>query len=264
MKREISGVTFVPFFVVLVYWGPPWAFFFFASAGIVIATREYFDMVSTIGVEGYPWLGLTLSFLLASCFYFDTKWLAEWIIIALVSCFTAWILFDKDVRLAIDQIGYTLLGVLWVAGTLSYLILIRNLEGGESLLSFVFLTVWSGDAAAYYGGRAYGERPLASAISPKKTVEGAVLGLSGSLAAGGLAHFWFIPKIFLTHCLIMGLFCGIIGQFGDLAESALKRHAGVKDSGNLIPGHGGVLDRVDGLMFAGPVFYFYYKWVVVG
>ena len=95
-------------------------------------------------------------------------------------------------------------------------------------------------------------------------MEGSFCGVVASISAGALAHFWFLKEILVTHCLIMGLFCGIIGQFGDLAESALKRNVGVKDSGGLVPGHGGVLDRVDGLMFVGPVFYFYYKWVLVG
>ena len=263
MKRFFSGIIFVPIFVALVYWGPPWVFFLFASVSILIGTWEYFYLISKIGVEGYPWQGLVLSFLLTLCFYLDAQYFKEWMFFALISGFFAWAWRDGDLRMAMDQIGYTLFGVLWVAGTLSYLILIRNLENGEFLLFFVFLTVWSGDTAAYYGGRTYGNKLLAPIISPKKTVEGAFFGLAGSLTAGGLAQFWFLPNIFITHCLIMGLFCGIIGQLGDLAESVLKRHAKTKDSGDLIPGHGGVLDRVDGIMFAGPAFYFYYTWVVV-
>ena len=165
--------------------------------------------------------------------------------------------------MALDQIAYTLIGVLWVAGTLGHFILIRNLESGRFLLFFIFLTVWVGDTAAYYGGRKLGRNPLIPLISPKKTIEGAICGLAASASAGVLAHFWFLGEL-LTHCLIMGFFCGIIGQFGDLAESVIKRNAGMKDSGGLIPGHGGVLDRVDSLMFAGPAVYFYYKWVIVG
>ena len=198
------------------------------------------------------------------CFYLDARFLLEWVFVSLLGTFSVWAWRDGDIRTALDQIVYTIFGVLWVGGTLGYLVLLRNLEDGDLLLSFLFLTVWSGDTAAYYGGKTYGRRSLAPAVSPKKTFEGAIFGLVGSVTMGLLAHFWFIPSILIAHCLIMGLFCGIIGQLGDLAESVLKRHAGVSDSGNLIPGHGGVLDRMDGIMFAGPALYFYYKWVVVG
>ncbi len=264
MKREITVAILLTFFVPLVYWGSPLVFFVFASTAILLCTWEYFRMISYIGVEGYPVMGMALSFLLSICFYFEGRFLLEWLVGTVLALFSAWYLKDRDPRMALDQIAYTLIGVIWTAGTLGHFILIRNLEDGQFLSFFVFLTVWVGDTTAYYGGRKLGRHPLIPTISPKKTIEGAICGLGGSISAGFLAHFGFLQEVSLTHCLIMGLFCGIIGQFGDLAESALKRNVGVKDSGGLVPGHGGVLDRVDGLMFVGPVFYFYYKWVLVG
>jgi phosphatidate cytidylyltransferase len=119
-----------------------------------------------------------------------------------------------------------------------------------------------GDTAAYYLGKNFGKNPLARTISPKKTVEGAVAGIVGSLMAGVVAKVWFLDQIAMVHCLLVALICGTIGQFGDLAESLLKRQVGVKDSSDLIPGHGGVLDRIDSLLFAGPVFYCYFKLVL--
>ena len=93
-------------------------------------------------------------------------------------------------------------------------------------------------------------------------MEGAIAGLVGSLAAGAIAGYWFLGHIAMVHCLLVALICGTIGQFGDLAESLLKRHAGTKNSGDVLPGHGGILDRIDSLLFAGPMFYCYFKLVV--
>ena len=93
-------------------------------------------------------------------------------------------------------------------------------------------------------------------------MEGAIAGLVGSLAAGAIAGYWFLDHIAMAHCLLVALICGTIGQFGDLAESLLKRHAGTKNSGDVLPGHGGILDRIDSLLFAGPMFYCYFKLVL--
>ena len=130
------------------------------------------------------------------------------------------------------------------------------------MLLFIFSVIWWGDIAAYYVGKYLGKHSLAPRVSPGKTVEGSLGGLAGNLAGGLAAWAWFFQEISLTHCLIVIVICGIIGQFGDLAESILKRSAGVKDSGSLIPGHGGLLDRIDSLMFAAPAFYFYLKLAV--
>ena len=261
-QREITAAIVLPLFVALLYWGSPIWFYFLSLAAILLGTREYFNITSKIGVEGYPMLGLVMSFLLSLCFYFEGRYLQEWMMGSFLVIFGVWYFKDGDSRMALDQIAYTLIGVLWVAGTLGYFILIRNLESGRYFLFFVFFVVWTGDTLAYYGGRKFGKHPFFPSISPRKTIEGAFCGLAANTSAGALAHFWFLKEILLTHCLIMGLICGIIGQFGDLAESVLKRNALVKDSGGLIPGHGGVLDRVDSLMLAGPAFYFYHKWVI--
>ncbi|OGW19807.1 MAG: hypothetical protein A3K09_02785, partial [Nitrospinae bacterium RIFCSPLOWO2_12_FULL_47_7] len=199
--------------------------------------------------------------LLIICFYLDGRYVLEWCAGAMISIFMAWFFTEKDVRLAINQIAYTLLGVFYVAGLLGFFVLLRNLQEGPFLIFFVFIVIWLGDTAAYYAGRRFGKTRLAPHISPNKTVEGAIAGLGGSLLGGVAAKFWFLP-IPLIHCLIVAIICGIIGQFGDLAESVLKRNTGTKDSGALIPGHGGILDRLDSLMFAGPAFYFYYHWAI--
>jgi len=248
--------------IAIIYFGSPLVFYLVILTAVLLGAREYFALIADVGITGFPVVGLLLSFLLTLCFYFDGQFFAQWISAATILLFLAWFILEKDIRTAFDQIAYTFLGIFYVAGLLGSFVLIRDLPQGQYYVFFVLLVVWSGDTAAYYVGRRFGRRPLAPVVSPKKTVEGAVAGLAGSLAAGWIAQAGFLQDIALIHCLIMALICGMIGQFGDLAESLLKRSARAKDSGSLIPGHGGILDRIDGLLFAGPVFYGYYTGIL--
>jgi len=125
------------------------------------------------------------------------------------------------------------------------------------LLSFFFLVLMGADAGAYYIGRALGKHKLAPSISPGKTWEGAVGGLLAALAMGVLAHFWFFRELPLKYILPLAAVMTIVGIFGDLAESALKRGAGAKDAANILPGHGGMLDRLDSLLFNAPLLYYF-------
>ena len=132
---------------------------------------------------------------------------------------------------------------------------------GWRWICLLFLVVWCGDSAAYFGGRAFGKHKLYPVASPKKTVEGSVFGLLGSVGVALAARAWFHPSLTVADCLVLGAAGGALGQIGDLVESLWKRSAGVKDSGTFFPGHGGVLDRVDALLFAAPLFYWYARWL---
>ena len=132
------------------------------------------------------------------------------------------------------------------------------------MLLLLFLCITMGDTFAYYTGKNLGHRPLAPTLSPKKTWEGAFGALLGSSVAALLAHFWFFTRLPLRDALILGIVLGVAGILGDLAESVIKRATGVKDASNLLPGHGGLLDRVDSLLFAGPVLFLYFHWVLRG
>jgi phosphatidate cytidylyltransferase len=252
----------VPVVAGIVYYGSPLLFLIFVAAVVLAAVYEYFTMIKPTGVKGFPIPGMVLSVLLLLNFYFEGRFFVEWGAVAGVSLFATWFIRETNVKIAINQIAYTLFGVLYVAGFGGYYLLIRSFEHGERLILFLFLIVWLGDIAAYYWGKNFGKKPLALTISPKKTIEGAVAGIIGSLMAGVVAQVWFLDQLAMAHCLLVAVICGIIGQFGDLAESLLKRQVGVKDSSNLIPGHGGVLDRIDSLLFAGPAFYCYFKLVL--
>jgi phosphatidate cytidylyltransferase len=123
---------------------------------------------------------------------------------------------------------------------------------------------WWGDTGGYFAGRFLGKRKLYPAVSPKKTVEGAIGGLAGSVAGALCAHFWYLPSIPLLNSVVLAIVAGALGQAGDLGESLIKRSTGVKDSGQIVPGHGGILDRVDGLLFVMPATYFVVKAMHLG
>lgn len=259
MTRVLSGAIAIPIVLGVVLYGSEWLFFALITALVLVGGYEFFSMTDRVGIEGYPVVAAFLSIVLLLSFKFDGQYLLLWGVVAFFALFLAWAIKDKNVKVALDQISYTLLGIFYVAGLSGYFILIHGLENGRHWIVFLFLIIWLGDSAAYYGGRNFGRRPLAFEISPGKTIEGALFGLAGSLVGGIIAKLTFFQGTSLLHCLLVALFCGIIGQFGDLAESVIKRYAGVKDSGKLMPGHGGVLDRIDSLLFAGPALYLYYR-----
>jgi phosphatidate cytidylyltransferase len=243
----------------IVLYGSPLLFFGFVVTVVLVANYEYFSMISNMGIEGCPVEGGLLCFLLLMGFYLGGQSILLFALLLPVIVFTTWLFRGNDVKVALDQIAYTLMGVFYVAGLSGYFLLIHNMEGGNQMIMLLMLIIWSGDAAAYYVGRNLGKFKLIPSISPNKTVEGAIANLVGNLLAAFIAKSWFFEELSLSHCLIVAIICGIIGQFGDFAESLIKRNCRVKDSGFLIPGHGGFLDRIDSLLFAGPAFYCYYQ-----
>ncbi len=148
-------------------------------------------------------------------------------------------------------------GILYVGFTLSTVTSTRLLPDGERFVLFLALVTWASDTGAYYAGTLWGRHLLAPSVSPKKTVEG--LGGGAALAVGTalLAHAWFVPQLSQRDAVILGILLTGSGLLGDLWESAIKRRVGVKDSGSVLPGHGGMLDRLDSLLFTAPTFYYY-------
>ena len=131
-------------------------------------------------------------------------------------------------------------------------------EFGPTWLFMALALAFSSDTLAYFAGRAFGRHKLYEAVSPKKTIEGSIGGLLGGIAAMiGFGHFWLTPELPINHAIALGVLGSALGQLGDLVESMVKRTFGVKDSGNILPGHGGMLDRVDGLLFVAPLVYYY-------
>jgi phosphatidate cytidylyltransferase len=167
----------------------------------------------------------------------------------------------KELNLALTDVALAIFGVWYVAWLLGHLVLLRGLRGGDWLVLFALWVTWIGDSAAYYVGRAVGRTPLAPRISPNKTVAGAVGAVVGSVVAALVAVAWFVDGFTWGEAVVLGLGGGLLGIAGDLVESMFKRSAGVKDSGGILPAHGGLLDKIDGLLFTVPLFYYYVAWV---
>lgn len=166
--------------------------------------------------------------------------------------------FDRMIPAA----GVTVLGVLYVVLLGGHLIAVRTGFRpllSRNLLGFYFLVIMGSDVAAYYGGKLFGRNKLAPNISPGKTWEGAIAGMLASLLLAAAAHYWFFFNLPLKFALPLAALMNVIGVLGDLTESALKRSAGAKDTAQILPGHGGVLDRIDSLLFNAPVIY-YFAW----
>jgi phosphatidate cytidylyltransferase len=157
----------------------------------------------------------------------------------------------------VERAATTLLAVMYVGWLLGFGILLHHTSPlGDELVLFVVGVTWIGETTAYLVGSTLGRHKLAPITSPRKTVEGAIAQVVASIAAGAALGFWLLPTCSAAVGLGGGALLGVIGQFGDLAESAIKRSAGTKDTGGLIPGHGGVLDRIDSLLFNLPAFYY--------
>jgi phosphatidate cytidylyltransferase len=163
----------------------------------------------------------------------------------------------REINIVAGQLAFVVLGFVYVPFLLAHCGLLFGLDHGRRWIFLVLLVVMCRDSLAYFVGTALGSHKLYPAVSPKKSVEGAIGGLAGGLLAAYLARQFFCPFLTALDCVLLGLLLGILGQIGDLFESLLKRSFGVKDSGTLIPGHGGILDRLDSLLFAFPAAYYY-------
>ncbi|HEX9079438.1 MAG TPA: phosphatidate cytidylyltransferase [Desulfuromonadaceae bacterium] len=184
------------------------------------------------------------------------------LIAALFLAFSLLFLFRiRSIADAAREVAYAMLAFLYIPFLLMHLVMLRRSDHGVQWLLVIMLIVMTNDSAAYYTGRAFGKHRLYPLVSPKKSIEGAFGGLAGSIVGTLLARFTFFPQLTLTDALVTAIFIGILGQTGDLFESLLKRSFGVKDSGTIIPGHGGVLDRLDSIIFAAPATYYYAVYV---
>jgi phosphatidate cytidylyltransferase len=173
----------------------------------------------------------------------------------------------EDMQSSLASVSATVFGVVYVALLLGFLIALRMTPDtftspatpklAAKLLTIFFAMVMLTDTGAYYTGRSIGRHKLAPRVSPGKTIEGSIGGFIAAALAGLASKYIFFPEIPALHALLLGAVIGIVGQVGDLAESLLKRGSQVKDSGNIFPGHGGMLDRVDSLLFCAPIIYYY-------
>jgi len=165
----------------------------------------------------------------------------------------------------VSDIAITVFGIVYVVFLFSFIITTRNMENGAYYIWLIFISAWATDTFAFFTGITIGKRKLIPAVSPKKTKEGSIGGIIGCVIAVSLYGIYLnsvLPKVPFYHFIIIGLLGGVISQIGDLAASAVKRFVNIKDYGNIMPGHGGVLDRVDSILFVAPVIYYYISFIL--
>jgi len=255
-KRIISSSVLVAIIIATIF--NNWMFNIVITLFTVVGLYEFFTMLEKKGIKIYKYFGIGMGVIIPlsvlSRFEPTKKW--ELLFIVLMLLFLIMMQFKRRENSGvIVDISTTLFGILYVSWFLSFLIKIKYLPEGIGLLSAVLLITKLGDIGAYLIGTRFGKNPLIPRISPNKSVEGSLGGLLfsvlGALIAKPFVNFSY------PHLLFIGILLGIIGQFGDLSESLIKRDCQVKDSGNILPGMGGILDQLDSLLFTAPVFYFY-------
>ncbi len=262
--RLTTAAVVSPLLLWLLFFGPAWGWFLLIAAATGLASFEVFAMTHPDDAVSRA-VGVLSSVVVCVVLYFfaqDARALLTLVLVTSVvnTLVPLWRLGD------IKTAGFRMMAGIagpWYLGLLCSLALIRR-DMGELGAEYVLMTLmfaWMADTGGYFGGRAFGKHKLYPSVSPKKTWEGLAGAMLGSAVGALLAHFWYLPEIPLAHALPLSLVAGGLGQLGDLAESLLKRSTDVKDSGTLIPGHGGLLDRVDALLMAATVVYLYILWV---
>ncbi len=277
--RVLTAAILIPLVVAATWWGPTWLITLVAAFVAITAMWEFFSIADHLGVHAYRlWTCLAAAGIFGQQFYASRQASIEHLGDVLdrsPRINLELVLFGFVLGIAVIALGSrrplseVLLSISVSAAGLLFIVLpfsaVVRLHGvdviGPMLLLFTMVLVWTGDTAAYFVGRGIGRWKLAPQLSPNKTWEGGAANLLGALLVAAVFGYW--AKIPPAHMLGMAVAGSVAGQIGDLFESAWKRSAGVKDSGTIVPGHGGLLDRIDALILAAPAVWYYFEWVIL-
>ena len=284
LTRVLTAAVLIPVVAALVWWGPTSLVAALAALVAVLALLEFFSLGARLNLQAYRWWT-------SSCALgiFFQRWAAgaaqsypvgrnlrltqsrampelplELVFfIFLLGCAAIVFTSKRPLADALGDLGISAAGLVFIALPLSSVVRIHAVDViGPKLLLFTLVLVWAGDTLAYFVGRSFGRMPMAPQLSPKKTWEGAAANVLGSAIVGVALFRWLNLDAF--QAVLMACLANVAGQAGDLLKSAYKRGAGVKDSGTLLPGHGGILDRIDALILAVPVVWYYFRFILSG
>jgi phosphatidate cytidylyltransferase len=277
--RVLTAAILIPLVVAAIWWGPTWLVAIVAGLVAILAMLEFFSIAAHLGFRAYRlWSCLGAAGIIGQ----------QWYASRMASIIRLGDLLDRSPKVTLDLVLFvfvlgvavialgsrrpiaevlpsilvTAAGILFVVLPFSAVLRLHGVDvWGRWLLLFTMVLVWVGDTAAYFVGSTIGRWKMAPQISPNKTWEGAIANFLGALFVAAVFGYW--TKFPPAHMLAMAAVASVAGQIGDLFESAWKRSAGVKDSGTLLPGHGGMLDRVDALILAAPAVWYYFEWVII-
>jgi len=271
--RVLTAVVALPIIIaaiVLPMWwrDTVWLFVAIAAFSMGAGLFEFYSLTKKLELKADAAVGFLWAAALFVGFVFDAPAKQPDLILATLAAFVISLLasqafrFKADFSKMLTGVGVTMLGVIYVAFLGGFLVATRmgfdnRVDLSSHLLGYFFLVIFCSDIGAYFAGRAFGKHKLASAISPGKTVEGLIGGLIAAAGAAAIATVWFFPELPYESSIPLAIVLAAVGVLGDLAESAMKRGAGAKDTASILPGHGGFLDRLDSLLFGAPILYYF-------
>jgi phosphatidate cytidylyltransferase len=252
MRRVATAAVLLPLVVLAVLYLPSYLFLLLLDVVIVLSLVELFRLLAVHGVKGF---GLTflLALLLPWIWVYHPAWLMRLLVLTILACMGKSVLQSRDTKSGFLSASGNLLAIAYLSVPLS---IAGNLqkEGRWPELLLILSVIWAGDMTAYWVGRKWGKHKVTPGISPHKSLEGYMAGLLGSILAAVLLGNFLLPSWNVLFLGLVGLVLAAAGMVGDLFESMIKRSANLKDSSNLLPGHGGILDRLDSLFFALPAY----------
>ena len=260
LKRILVAVGSIPVLISLILWSKA-AFFILVCLIIGVSLFEFHKRMKKEGENVFPTEGILLGLLMPVGVYLRGEGIIPILLVFIILSLCLRQFIHLRIRQAFVNVSLTLGGILYISFLFSYVISLRDISFlGARLVVTVFFATWMGDAGAYLIGEKWGKHKLFPQVSPHKSWEGFIGALLVSCVAMFISRMWlFLP---LVHTLILGVLIGVMGQMGDFFESMLKREVGIKDFGKILPGHGGVLDRFDSLLFTVPVFYYYVRFLI--
>jgi phosphatidate cytidylyltransferase len=258
--RELTAALLAPVAIWIIGWSPTMVYDLVMAAIGALALYEFLILGRKKGYELPIILCILLMLFMMAAFVLEQVSVEMGVFASLLVIPATYVFSRKPIEDSLPSSAIAVLATLYVGMLGGSLIRLRNdyHAVGPKLVFFLVLVVWLGDAGAYYVGKRFGKTKLSPRVSPKKTVEGLAGGVALSVITAVIIHYTFLPEMPLLHAILCGAILSVTGVIGDLAESMWKRSAAVKDSGSLLPGHGGFLDRFDSILFTAPILYTYW------
>lgn len=263
LARFGTALIAIPILLYLMFWGPWWGFQLVLALALARAAHELMRITMVGAPLLHGWGIIATVGLAETMIHAPSADLLSAVVLAVAGVGTLIGLAAPEPHAAAGlRTAWLIAGPVYIGALLGSLGKLHLLEHGGAWVLLAMWLAWASDTGAYFAGRYFGKTKLYPAVSPKKTVEGGIGGLLGSLTGGLAAHFGFLPTLPLLDAIVLALTAGALGQMGDLVESLIKRSTNVKDSGHILPGHGGLLDRVDALMFTAAACLVYATWIL--
>ncbi len=264
LQRWLTGIVLAAVLLLVIFLAPPVVLAIVITLAILVGVWEYNGIVFGAGFYKEKIESLVFAVLIPAAVYAgDTQLLSALFAFMVITVFIVFLWRVSESNFDVTSVAKVMFGLLYLPYLTSHFILLRGLENGIAWIMLVLVIAIIGDTVALYTGKALGRHKLLPAVSPGKTVEGTIGLLAGATLSACAFGYFFLPQFAFPHFLFLGLVGGMIGQLGDLCESAIKRNYGRKDASSLLPGHGGLMDRLDSLIFIAP-FVYYYKLFVMG